>query len=51
MQEQLQQAIAPYRDAVDYVEIRVEQSEQTAISFRGEQLDAVDRSGVAHLIW
>ncbi|MFW5779814.1 MAG: TldD/PmbA family protein [Coleofasciculus sp.] len=44
MQEQLQQAIAPYRDAVDYVEIRVEQSEQTAISFRGEQLDAVDRS-------
>ena len=44
MQEQLQKAIAPYRDAVDYVEIRVEQSEQTAISFRGEQLDAVDRS-------
>lgn len=44
MQEQLQRAIAPYRDAVDYVEIRVEQSEQTAISFRGEQLDAVDRS-------
>ncbi|MEQ8999281.1 MAG: TldD/PmbA family protein [Coleofasciculus sp. B1-GNL1-01] len=44
MHEQLQQAIAPYRDTVDYVEIRVEQSEQTAISFRGEQLDAVDRS-------
>jgi len=44
MQEQLQAAIASYRDAVDYLEIRVEQSESTAISFRGHQLDAVDRS-------
>ena len=44
MQEQLQGAIASYRDAIDYLEIRVEQSESTAISFRGHQLDAVDRS-------
>lgn len=44
MQEQLQAAIASYRDAIDYLEIRVEQSESTAISFRGHQLDAVDRS-------
>jgi TldD protein len=44
MQEQLQEAIAPYRDAIDYLEIRVEQSESTAISFRGQQLDAVDRT-------
>ncbi|NEQ20237.1 MAG: TldD/PmbA family protein [Microcoleus sp. SIO2G3] len=44
MQEQLRSAIASYRDAVDYLEIRVEQSESTAISFRGHQLDAVDRS-------
>lgn len=44
MQDRLQEAIAPYRDAVDYLEIRVEQSESTAISFRGSQLDAVDRS-------
>jgi TldD protein len=44
MQEQLQGAIASYCDAIDYLEIRVEQSESTAISFRGHQLDAVDRS-------
>lgn len=44
MQEQLQSAIAPYRDRVDYLEIRLEQSESTAIIFRGPQLDAVDRS-------
>jgi len=44
MQEQLQAAIASSRDAIDYLEIRVEQSESTAISFRGHQLDAVDRS-------
>jgi TldD protein len=44
MQEQLQGAIGSYCDAIDYLEIRVEQSESTAISFRGHQLDAVDRS-------
>ncbi|MFB8787479.1 MAG: TldD/PmbA family protein [Potamolinea sp.] len=44
MQEQLLSAIASYRDTIDYLEIRVEQSESTAISFRGPQLDAVDRN-------
>jgi TldD protein len=42
--EQLQSAIASHRHDVDYLEIRVEQSESTGISFRGRQLDAVDRS-------
>ena len=42
--ERLQGAIASYQDSVDYLEIRVEQSESTSISFRGSQLDAVDRS-------
>jgi TldD protein len=37
-------AIAFYKDKVDYLEIRVEQSESTGLSFRGQQLDAVDRS-------
>ncbi|MEO8892511.1 MAG: DNA gyrase modulator, partial [Coleofasciculaceae cyanobacterium] len=44
MQEQLLKAVASSREAVDYLEIRVEQSESTAISFRGTQLDAVDRN-------
>lgn len=44
IQEQLLSAIASYRDTIDYLEIRVEQSESTAISFRGPQLDAVDRN-------
>ncbi|MGF1540975.1 MAG: TldD/PmbA family protein [Pleurocapsa sp.] len=42
--EQLRSAIACHRQNVDYLEIRVEQSESTGISFRGQQLDAVDRS-------
>jgi TldD protein len=42
--EQLQSAIASHRHDVDYLEIRVEQNESTGISFRGQQLDAVDRS-------
>ncbi|MDJ0568470.1 MAG: TldD/PmbA family protein [Pleurocapsa sp. MO_192.B19] len=42
--EQLKNAIASYKDKVDYLEIRVEQSESTGLSFRGKQLDAVDRS-------
>ncbi|MBD2085234.1 TldD/PmbA family protein [Trichocoleus sp. ST-U3] len=44
MQNRLQAEIAPYRTAVDYLEIRLEQSESTSISFRGHQLDAVDRN-------
>lgn len=44
IQDQLLEAIAPYRDTVDYVEVRLEKSESTAISFRGPRLDAVDRS-------
>ncbi|MDJ0681386.1 MAG: TldD/PmbA family protein [Xenococcaceae cyanobacterium MO_167.B52] len=42
--EQLQNAIASNKNNVDYLEIRVEQSESTSISFRGHQLDGVDRS-------
>lgn len=42
--KQLKSAIATYQDQVDYLEIRVEQSESTGLSFRGKQLDAVDRS-------
>ena len=44
IQEQLQAIIAEQRDAVDYLEIRLEKSESTSISFRGASLDAVDRS-------
>jgi len=44
MQDRLLSAIAPYRDRVDYLEIRLEQSESTAISFRGDRLDAVNRN-------
>jgi TldD protein len=44
MQDRLEAEIAPYRTAVDYLEIRLEQSESTSISFRGHQLDAVDRN-------
>ena len=40
----LKKAIASHRDNVDYLEIRVEQSEATGLAFRGHQLDAVDRS-------
>ncbi|AFZ36839.1 peptidase U62 modulator of DNA gyrase [Stanieria cyanosphaera PCC 7437] len=42
--ERLQDAIATYRNSVDYLEIRVEQSESTSLAFRGKQLDAVNRS-------
>ena len=42
--EQLQGAIAAHQNEVDYLEIRVEQGESTSISFRGAQLDGVDRS-------
>ena len=42
--EQLKKAIAQYSQQIDYLEIRVEQSESTSISFRGPQLDAIDRN-------
>ena len=42
--EQLTTAIASYENTVDYLEIRVEQSESTSLSFRGKQLDGVDKS-------
>lgn len=42
--EILKKAIADNRNLVDYLEIRVEQSEATGLGFRGHQLDAVDRS-------
>ncbi len=42
--EKLQKSIASFKDQIDYLEIRVEQSEATSISFRGPQLDSVDRS-------
>lgn len=44
IQDRLVEAIAPYRERVDYLEVRLEQSEATSITFRGSQLDAVDRS-------
>ena len=44
LQDRLLDTIAPYRDRVDYLEIRLEQSESTLISYRGVHLDAVDRS-------
>ncbi len=42
--EQIKSAIAAYKNRIDYLEIRVEQSESTGLSFRGEKLDSVDRS-------
>ncbi|MCU0570708.1 MAG: TldD/PmbA family protein [Oculatellaceae cyanobacterium Prado106] len=44
LQDRLLEAIAPYKTQVDYLEIRLEQSESALISYRGPQLDAVDRS-------
>jgi len=44
MQDRLLDTITPYRDRVDYLEIRLEQGEASIISYRGAQLDAVDRS-------
>lgn len=42
--EQLQKTVKSYKNSVHYLEVRVEQSESTSIAFRGQQLDAVDRS-------
>lgn len=44
LQDRLLDTIAPYQHQVDYLEIRLEQSESTVIAYRGRQLDAVDRS-------
>lgn len=44
MLDQLQSAIAPYLKSVDFLEVRLEQSESTGISFQGEQLNSVDRN-------
>ncbi|MDY7005857.1 MAG: DNA gyrase modulator [Cyanobacteriota bacterium] len=40
--EQLQNKIYNYRDRVDYLEIRLEQGESTAISFSGLQLNTIN---------
>ena len=44
LQDRLAETIAPYKAQADYLEIRLEQGESTLISYRGKQLDAVDRS-------
>ena len=44
MTDTLKQAIADRKDQVDYLEIRVQQSESTSISFRGPQFDGSNRS-------
>lgn len=44
MQERLLAALDGKRMAVDYLEIRLEQSESTSVSFRGPRLEAVDRN-------
>ncbi len=40
----LKKAIADRQDQVDYLEVRVQQSESTSISFRGPQFDGSNRS-------
>ena len=42
--DQLLNTIATYRDRTDYLELRLQQSEATTISFRGPRLDAVNRN-------
>ncbi|MBW4698081.1 MAG: TldD/PmbA family protein [Aphanocapsa lilacina HA4352-LM1] len=44
MQDRLLAALAPYRSAVDYLEIRLERGESSSVSFRGPRLEAIDRS-------
>ncbi|MGD1806570.1 hypothetical protein ACP6PL_14175 [Dapis sp. BLCC M126] len=41
--EQLQAKIRNYYNPVDYLGIRLKQNESTAISFRGQQLNVVNR--------
>ncbi|MGB2924936.1 MAG: TldD/PmbA family protein [Limnothrix sp.] len=42
--DSLKQAIATHQTEVDYLEIRVQQSESTSVSFRGPQFDGSNRS-------
>jgi TldD protein len=44
IETQLLDRIKTHSDRVDYLEIRLQQSESTSISFRGSRLDAVNRS-------
>ncbi len=44
IQERLLTSLSSYQTQVDYLEIRLQQSESTAISYRGVQLDAVNRN-------
>ncbi|MBF2096750.1 MAG: TldD/PmbA family protein [Gloeomargaritaceae cyanobacterium C42_A2020_066] len=43
LQDQLQDALRRHQNQVDYLEVRLEQSESTHLGFRGPRLDAVDR--------
>jgi TldD protein len=44
IQDQLQDVIQRHRSQVDYLEIRLEQSESLRLGFRGTRFDAVDRA-------
>ncbi|MCS6960115.1 MAG: TldD/PmbA family protein [Pseudanabaenaceae cyanobacterium SKYGB_i_bin29] len=44
MQDQLLSLLKSYSGSVDYLELRLEESESTLISFQGKELNAVDRS-------
>ncbi len=44
MQDQLLSVLHAHQNQVDYLEIRLEQSEYTSLSFRGPLLDGIDRS-------
>jgi TldD protein len=44
MEERLLAALASQHQAVDYLEIRLEQSEATSLSFQGPRLNAIDRN-------
>ncbi|MEN9216709.1 MAG: hypothetical protein Q6K90_05245, partial [Gloeomargarita sp. HHBFW_bins_162] len=43
IQDQLQDVVQRYAPGVDYLEIRLEQSESLRLGFRGQRFDAVDR--------
>ncbi len=44
MQDQLFNLIKPYFNTIDYLELRLEESESTLIAFQGKELSAVDRN-------
>ncbi|MEN9208353.1 MAG: TldD/PmbA family protein [Gloeomargarita sp. GMQP_bins_120] len=44
IQDQLQDTVARYSSRVDYLDIRLEQSESLRLGFRGPRFDAVDRA-------